>query len=65
MAPIIEKAMKTDPLLYIKSLVKPYGEPGIRLWISAHGEDPQIIKKRVTKISDLLIELTRDQVYKT
>ncbi|MFC1802982.1 competence/damage-inducible protein A [Thermoproteota archaeon] len=65
LSPIIDKAMKTDPLVYIKSLVKPYGEHGIRLWISAHGEDKHIIKKRVKKITELLIELTRDQVYTT
>jgi nicotinamide-nucleotide amidase len=63
LAPVIDEAMKTDPGVYIKSMVKPYGEPGIRLWISAHGEDPEKIKQRVEKIADLLTELTRDQVY--
>ena len=63
LAPLIDKAMKTDNEVYIKSMVKPYGEAGIRLWISAHGEDPEDIKLRVEKIADLLTELTRDQVY--
>ena len=63
LAPLIDEAMHTDPEVYIKSMVKPYGEAGIRLWISAHGENPEEIKKRVEKIADLLVELTRDQVY--
>ena len=63
LAPIIDKAMKTDQEVYIKSMVKPYGEAGIRLWISAHGENIEVIKNRVEKIADLLTELTKDQVY--
>jgi nicotinamide-nucleotide amidase len=63
LAPIIDKAMKTDQEVYIKSMVKPYGEAGIRLWISAHGENIETIKNRVEKIADLLTELTKDQVY--
>jgi hypothetical protein len=41
---------------------KPYGERGIRLWVSAHGESLGLIKKRVKKITNLLVELTKDQV---
>ena len=63
LAPLIDEAMKTDSEVYIKSMVKPYGEAGIRLWISAHGENPSEIKERVEKIAELLTELTRDQVY--
>ena len=63
LAPLIDEAMKTDSGVYIKSMVKPYGEAGIRLWVSAHGEDPMEIKQRVDKIAELLTELTRDQVY--
>jgi len=63
LAPLIDEAMKTDSGVYIKSMVKPYGEAGIRLWISAHGENPEKIKQRVEKIAELLTELTRDQVY--
>lgn len=63
LAPLIDEAMHTDSTVYIKSMVKPYGEAGIRLWISAHGEDPEEIKQRVEKIAELLIDLTRDQVY--
>ena len=63
LAPLIDEAMKTDPEVYIKSMVKPYGEAGIRLWISTHGENPGEIKLRVDKIAELLIDLTRDQVY--
>ena len=63
LAPLIDEAMHTDSNVYIKSMVKPYGEAGIRLWISAHGEDQEEIKQRVEKIAELLTELTRDQVY--
>ena len=59
---IIDKAIKTDPGVYIKSLVKPYGKGGIRLWISTHGMNLNLIKKRVNKITELLVELTKDQV---
>ena len=62
LAPIINEAIKTDPGVYIKSLVKPYGEGGIRVWVSAHGESVEKIKIRVEKITELLVELTRDQV---
>jgi len=63
LAPLIDEAMHTDSSVYIKSMVKPYGEAGIRLWISAHGEKQEEIKQRVEKIADLLVELTKDQVY--
>lgn len=63
LAPIIDQVMKTEPDVYIKSMVKPYGEAGIRLWISAHGEDPTQIENKVEKTAELLTELTRDQVY--
>ena len=63
LAPLIDEAMKTDQEVYIKSMVKPYGEAGIRLWISAHGDDQTEIKQRIEKIAELLTELTRDQVY--
>ncbi len=63
LAPLIDQAMQTDPEVYIKSMVKPYGEPGIRLWVSLHGENTEEITQRVEKIVQLLTELTRDQVY--
>jgi hypothetical protein len=31
-------------------MVKPYGEPGIRLWISAHGENLEISKKGLRRL---------------
>lgn len=65
LAPLIDKAMETDSEVYIKSMVKPYGEAGIRLWVSCHGENTEEIRTRVEKIAELLIELTRDQVYTT
>jgi nicotinamide-nucleotide amidase len=47
LAPIIDKAMLAVPGVWIKSLVKPYGETGIRLWISARGDSKQEVKARV------------------
>jgi nicotinamide-nucleotide amidase len=63
LAPVIDRVMRKDLGVYIKSMVKSQGEPGIRLWISAHGEDVEEITGRVEKIASLLIELTKDQVY--
>jgi len=64
LAPIIDKVMKTDPGVYIKSMVKPYGESGIRLWVSCHGENLDETRARVEKIVDLLRDLTRDPLCK-
>ena len=61
LSPLIDEAMKKDPEVYVKSMVKPYGEAGIRLWLSVHGENPKEIKQRVDKLAKLLTELTKDQ----
>ena len=63
LAPLIDEAKKQYPDVYIKSMVKPYGEAGIRLWVSAHGEVQAYIEEQVEKTTELLIQLTRDQVY--
>ena len=63
LAPLIDEAKKQYPDVYIKSMVKPYGEAGIRLWVSAHGEDQAYIEEQVEKTTELLVELTKDQVY--
>lgn len=63
LAPLIDEAKKQYPDVYIKSMVKPYGEAGIRLWVSAHGEDQSYIEEQVEKTTELLVELTKDQLY--
>jgi nicotinamide-nucleotide amidase len=57
LAPAIDEAMRAVPGVWIKSLVKPYGETGIRLWISARGESKQEVKARVEKASETLKSL--------
>jgi hypothetical protein len=54
--------MAETPGVYIKSLVKPYGEPGIRLWVSSLGEEKDDVEARVTEAVDLLVELTRERL---
>ena len=62
LAPIIDQVMAEEPGVYIKSLVKPYGEEGIRLWVSSLGEDKDEIEAKVTKAMDRLVELTREKL---
>jgi molybdopterin-biosynthesis enzyme MoeA-like protein len=54
LAPIIDDVMKDVPGVYIKSMVKPYGESGIRLWISAGGGSQSEAEERVSKVANLL-----------
>ena len=60
LAPIIDQVMAESPGVYIKSLVKPYGEEGIRLWVSSLGEDKDEVEARVTEAVDRLVALTRE-----
>lgn len=61
-APIIDQVMREVPNVYIKSMVKPYGEPGIRLWLSARGKSQKETENRVEKVATLLKEKTKDQI---
>jgi molybdenum cofactor synthesis domain-containing protein len=62
LAPIIDEAMRRSPGVYIKSMVRPYGESGIRLWISARGDSKPEVEGRVSIAADLLEELTRKRL---
>lgn len=62
LAPIIDEAMRRSPGVYIKSMVRPYGESGIRLWISARGDFKLEVEGRVSVAADLLEELTRKRL---
>mgnify|MGYP001090710678 CR=1 FL=1 len=61
LAPIIDEVMKDVPDVYIKSMVKPYGESGIRLWISARGRSQAEVEERVNRVANLLIQLCKEQ----
>jgi nicotinamide-nucleotide amidase len=62
LAPIIDQVMAESPGVYVKSLVKPYGEEGIRLWVSALGEDRDEVESRVTEAVDRLVKLTHEKL---
>jgi molybdenum cofactor synthesis domain-containing protein len=62
LAPIIDQVMNEIPEVYIKSMVKPYGEPGIRLWISARGQNQTEVENNVERVAKLLDEKTKAQL---
>ncbi len=62
LAPIIDEVMKDVPGVYIKSMVKPYGESGIRLWISAGGQSQAEVEERVKRVANLLIRRCEEQL---
>ena len=62
LAPIIEEVMNDVNGVYIKSMVKPYGEQGIRLWISARGHSHVEVEERVERVGNLLVQLTRERL---
>ena len=58
-APSIDKVMKRFPNVYIKSLPKPYGTSrGIRVWVSARGNDDVNLKTDVENAISALEEAT-------
>lgn len=64
LAPIIDKVMRDVPDVYIKSMVKPYGESGIRLWVSAKGRSETEVKEKVNRVAKLLIKQCEEQLPK-
>ena len=62
LAPIIDDVMKDVPGVYIKSMVKPYGESGIRLWVSAGGQSQSEVEERVKRVANLLIKRCKEQL---
>lgn len=59
LAPLIDETMKVVPGVWVKSLVKPYGEHGIRFWVSARGVDKDEVEKRVHSASETLKQITK------
>ena len=62
LAPIIDDVMRDVPDVYIKSMVKPYGESGIRLWVSASGSSETEVKEKVNRVANLLIKRCEEQL---
>jgi nicotinamide-nucleotide amidase len=62
LAPIIDQVMAESPGVYVKSLVKPYGEEGIRLWVSSLGENQGEVEEKVARAVERLVELTREKL---
>ncbi len=64
LAPIIDEVMEDAPEVYIKSMVKPYGESGIRLWVSAKGQSQVEVEERVSRIANLLVTRCEERLPK-
>ena len=62
LSPIIDQVMEEVPSVYVKSMVRPYGETGIRLWVSSKGEDKDEVEKRVRQAVERLRQLTHDKL---
>jgi molybdenum cofactor synthesis domain-containing protein len=62
LAPLIDDAMRRVPGVWIKSLVKPYGERGIKFWVSARGGDRAELEARVEEAIRILIGLTGERI---
>ncbi len=62
LAPLIDDAMRRVPGVWIKSLVKPYGERGIKFWVSARGDDHAELEARVEEAIRVLIGLTGERL---
>ncbi len=62
LSPVIDEAMRRVPGVWIKSLVKPYGETGIRFWISARGDSSEETEAKVKKATETLLQLARDRL---
>jgi molybdenum cofactor synthesis domain-containing protein len=59
-APLIDEAMRQVPGVWIKSLVKPYGERGIKFWISARGTEKTELEIKVKRAAETLVQLAKE-----
>jgi nicotinamide-nucleotide amidase len=62
LAPLIDEAMRRVTGVWIKSLVKPYGERGIKFWVSARGKDKGELEIKVKEAIDILVQLAKDHL---
>jgi molybdenum cofactor synthesis domain-containing protein len=64
LAPLIDEAMKRVPGVWIKSLVKPYGEKGIKFWVSARGTEKAELETKVKEAISILVGLAEKRLPK-
>ncbi len=57
LSPLIDEVMNSIPDVWVKSLVKPYGESGIRVWISARGQNKEDVETKVKNAKNSLLTL--------
>ena len=62
LAPIIDEVMRQVPSVYVKSMVKPLGERGIRIWISSVGESQEVVEKRLELAEKKLTQMVEEGV---
>ena len=62
LTPLIDEAMRRVPGVWIKSLVKPYGERGIKFWVSARGKDKGELESKVKTSIDILVQLAKEHL---
>jgi hypothetical protein len=43
-------------------MVKPYGESGIRLWVSASGQSQAEVDERVSRVANLLVKRCEERL---
>lgn len=60
LASIIDEVMRRENSVYIKSMVKPYGESGIKIWISTIGRSKKEAEDRLEKASAFLAQLSNE-----
>lgn len=62
LSPLIDEVMEAIPDIWVKSLVKPYGEFGIRVWISARGQNKEDTELKVKNAKNMLMNLVDDKL---
>jgi nicotinamide-nucleotide amidase len=62
LSPLIDEVMKAIPDIWVKSLVKPYGKYGIRIWISARGQNKEDIEIKVKNAKNMLMSLVDEKL---
>lgn len=63
LAPIIDEVMRKEKV-YIKSMVKPHGEAGIRVWISSTARSRKEAEDNLERASTLLIKISNEAAVK-
>jgi molybdopterin-biosynthesis enzyme MoeA-like protein len=61
LSPMIDEVMRSIPNIYVKSMVKPYGESSIRIWITATGASREEAEDKIERALQLLSRLVERQ----